>query len=96
MREGALDEAFDGRRPDPGGAELVHLRQPAPKREGGEAYPKVQSQQPLTGEWVGDLLATAAGRVLDEQFTPTAGTHCTHCTFRASCTAQPEGRQVVE
>ncbi|MGW8730245.1 ATP-dependent helicase [Streptomyces sp. NPDC055808] len=96
VREGALDEAFDGHRPDPAGAELVHLRQAAPKREGGDAYPKVQSQQPLEGEWVGDLLATAAGKVLDEQFTPTPGTHCTHCTFRASCTAQPEGRQVVE
>ncbi|MFF4184906.1 ATP-dependent helicase [Streptomyces sp. NPDC001691] len=96
VREGALDEAFDGRRPEPGGAELVHLRQPAPQREGGDAYPKVQAQQPLAGEWVGDLLATAAGKVLDERFTPTPGTHCTHCTFRASCTAQPEGRQVVE
>ncbi|MFD7163331.1 ATP-dependent helicase [Streptomyces violascens] len=96
VREGALDEAFDGHRPDPGGAELVHLRQPAPQREGSDAYPKVQFQQPLTGEWVGDLLATAAGKVLDERFTPTPGTHCTHCTFRASCTAQPEGKQVVE
>ncbi|MFJ4475002.1 ATP-dependent helicase [Streptomyces xanthochromogenes] len=96
VREGALDEAFDGRRPDSGGAELVHLRQAAPKREGGDAYPKVQSQQPLEGEWVGGLLATAAGKVLDEHFTPTPGTHCTHCTFRAACTAQPEGRQVVE
>ncbi|MFI6687204.1 ATP-dependent helicase [Streptomyces sp. NPDC050485] len=96
VREGAVDEAFEGRRPDPGGAELVHLRQPAPQREGGDAHPKVQAQQPLAGEWVGDLLATAAGRVLDEHFTPTPGTHCTHCTFRASCTAQPEGRQVVE
>ncbi|MFE9117370.1 ATP-dependent helicase [Streptomyces sp. NPDC007172] len=96
VREGALDEAFDGHRPDSGGAELVHLRQAAPKREGGDAHPKVQSQQPLEGAWVGDLLATAAGKVLDEHFTPTPGTHCTHCTFRSSCTAQPEGRQVVE
>ncbi|MEV5945059.1 ATP-dependent DNA helicase [Streptomyces sp. NPDC051993] len=96
VREGAVDEAFDGRRPDPGGAELVHLRQSAPKREGGDAYPKVQAQQPLAGEWVGDLLATAAGRVLDEHFIPTPGTHCTHCTFRASCTAQPEGKQILE
>jgi hypothetical protein len=45
---------------------------------------------------VGDLLATAAGRVLDERFTPSTGQHCTHCTFRASCSAQPEGRQIVE
>ncbi|MFF3315719.1 ATP-dependent helicase [Streptomyces sp. NPDC003035] len=96
VREGALDEVFDGRRPEPGGAELVQLRQPAPKKEGGEALPKVQAQEPLAGEWVGDLLATAAGRVLDERFAPTTGQHCTHCTFRASCSAQPEGRHIVE
>ncbi|MFI1185232.1 ATP-dependent helicase [Streptomyces californicus] len=96
VREGAVDEVFDGRRPEPGGAELVQLRQPAPKKEGGDAFPKVQAQEPLAGEWVSDLLATAAGKVLDERFTPTAGAHCAHCTFRASCSAQPEGRQVVE
>ncbi|MFJ9150022.1 ATP-dependent helicase [Streptomyces sp. NPDC102270] len=96
VREGAVDEAFDGVRPEPGGAELVHLRQGAPKRDGGETLPKVQAQEPLEGEWVGDLLATAAGKVLDERFTPNAGQHCSHCAFRASCSAQPEGRQVVE
>ncbi|MET8604278.1 ATP-dependent DNA helicase [Streptomyces rubiginosohelvolus] len=96
VREGAVDKVFDGDRPEPGGAELVQLRQPAPKKEGGEAFPKVQAQEPLAGEWVSDLLATAAGKVLDERFTPTTGTHCSHCTFRASCSAQPEGRQVVE
>lgn len=96
VREGAVDDLFDGRRPEPGGAELVQLRQPAPKKEGGDAFPKVQAQEPLAGEWVLDLLATAAGKVLDERFTPTTGTHCTHCTFRAACSAQPEGRQVVE
>ncbi len=96
VREGAVDEVFDGRRPEPGGAELVQLRQPAPKKEGGDAFPKVQAQEPLSGEWVSDLLATAAGKVLDERFTPTTGAHCAHCTFRASCSAQPEGRQVVE
>ncbi|NEB05704.1 ATP-dependent DNA helicase [Streptomyces sp. SID13726] len=96
VREGAVDEAFDGVRPEPGGAELVQLRQGAPKRDGGETLPKVQAQEPLAGEWVGDLLATAAGKVLDERFTPNAGQHCTHCAFRASCSAQPEGRHVVE
>ncbi|WP_405794978.1 ATP-dependent helicase [Streptomyces sp. NBC_01506] len=94
--EGAVDEVFDGRRPEPGGAELVQLRQPAAKKEGGEDLPKIQAQEPLAGEWVGDLLATAAGRVLDERFTPSAGQHCAHCSFRASCSAQPEGRQIVE
>ncbi|MFI8340339.1 UvrD-helicase domain-containing protein [Streptomyces sp. NPDC085639] len=96
VREGAVDEVFDGVRPVPGGAELVQLRQGAPVREGGEAVPKVQAQQPLDGEWVGDLLATAAGRVLDERFAPAAGRHCDHCSFRSSCSARPEGRQTVE
>ncbi len=96
VREGAVDDAFDGVRPEPGGAELVQLRQGAARRDGGETLPKVQAQEPLEGEWVGDLLATAAGKVLDERFTPSAGQHCTHCAFRASCSAQPEGRHVVE
>jgi superfamily I DNA/RNA helicase/RecB family exonuclease len=99
VREGAVDAAFDGVRPEPGGAELVHLRQGAAQRDGGETLPKVQtqeSQQGPEGEWVGDLLATAAGKVLDERFTPTTGQHCTHCAFRASCSARPEGRHVVE
>ncbi|MER7109023.1 UvrD-helicase domain-containing protein [Streptomyces sp. NPDC000229] len=96
VREGAVDEVFDGRRPEPGGAELVQLRQAAPKKEGGELLPKVQAQEPLSGEWVGDLLATAAGRVLDERFTPSTGKHCDHCAFRASCSARPEGRHIVE
>ncbi|MFG5722579.1 UvrD-helicase domain-containing protein [Streptomyces murinus] len=96
VREGAVDTAFDGEHPEPGGAELVHLRQGAAKRDGGETLPKVQTQEPLTGEWVGELLATAAGKVLDERFGPSAGQHCAHCAFRASCSARPEGRHVVE
>ncbi|MEU6281215.1 ATP-dependent DNA helicase [Streptomyces sp. NPDC047028] len=96
VREGAVDTAFDGVRPEAGGAELVHLRQPAAQRDGGEGLPKVQAQEPPSGEWVGDLLATAAGKVLDERFTPTTGQHCTHCAFQASCSARPEGRHVVE
>lgn len=96
LREGAVDDAFDGVRPEAGGAELVQLRQGAAKKDGGETLPKVQAQEPLSGEWVGDLLATAAGKVLDERFSPTTGQHCTHCAFRASCSARPEGRHVVE
>ncbi|MFD0211791.1 ATP-dependent helicase [Streptomyces hirsutus] len=99
VQEGAVDEVFDGTRPGTGGAELVQLRQPAAKRDGGETLPKVQAQEPLEGEqgeWVGDLLATAAGKVLDERFTPSAGQHCAHCAFRASCSARPEGRHVIE
>ncbi|WP_404962839.1 UvrD-helicase domain-containing protein [Streptomyces sp. 147326] len=96
VREGAVDEVFDGLRPVPGGAELVQLRQGAAQRDGGDTVPKVQAQQPLDGEWVGDLLATAAGRVLDERFAPAAGKHCDHCSFRSACSARPEGRQTVE
>ncbi|MCZ7416668.1 ATP-dependent helicase [Streptomyces sp. WMMC897] len=83
-----------------GGAELVHLRLPAAKRDGGDALPAVQRQEPLSprpeGEWVGELLATAAGRVLDERFTPSPGRQCANCSFRSSCSALPEGRHVVE
>ncbi|MEW2162407.1 ATP-dependent DNA helicase [Streptomyces sp. NPDC007084] len=96
VREGAVDDVFDGERPEPGGAELVQLRQGAAKKDGGETLPKVQAQEPLEGEWVGDLLANAAGKVLDERFSPTTGQHCAHCAFRASCSARPEGRQVVD
>ncbi|MFI1289398.1 UvrD-helicase domain-containing protein [Streptomyces sp. NPDC020792] len=96
VREGAVDGVFDGARPEPGGAELVQLRQGAAKRDGGDGLPKVQTQEPLEGEWAGELLATAAGKVLDERFTPTAGQHCAHCAFRASCSARPEGRHIVE
>ncbi|MFI8259399.1 ATP-dependent helicase [Streptomyces sp. NPDC085665] len=96
VREGAVDEVFDGVRPEAGGAELVQLRQGAAQREGGETVPRIQAQQPLNGEWVGDLLATAAGRVLDERFAPATGKHCDHCSFRSACSARPEGRQTVE
>ncbi|MFI0722648.1 ATP-dependent helicase [Streptomyces sp. NPDC021224] len=96
VREGAVDPLFGGATPPAGGAELVQLRLGAARRDGGETVPAVQRQEPLAGEWAEDLLATAAARVLDERFTPAAGQHCAHCAFRASCTARPEGRQVVE
>ncbi|MEV3874387.1 ATP-dependent DNA helicase [Streptomyces sp. NPDC049906] len=96
VAEGAVDDVFDGARPAPGGAELVHLRQGAAARAGGDGTPKVQTQEPPSGQWIGDLLATAAGKVLDERFSPTTGQHCGHCAFRASCSARPEGRHVVE
>ncbi|MFE5207852.1 ATP-dependent helicase [Streptomyces sp. NPDC056600] len=94
VREGAVDEAFDGERPEAGGAELVHLRQATSRK--AEDLPKVQAQDPLEGEWVGDLLATAAGKVLDERFVPATGGHCDHCAFKQSCSARPEGRHVVD
>ncbi len=96
VAEGAVDDLFEGARPAPGGAELVQLRQGAPKKEGGDTLPKVQAQEPLDGARVGELLAEAAGRVLEERFAPRPGQHCAHCAFRASCTARPEGRHIVE
>ncbi|WP_329365050.1 ATP-dependent helicase [Streptomyces sp. NBC_00669] len=96
VREGAVDPLFGGARPHPGGAELVQLRLGATRKEGGDALPAVQRQEPIEGEWAQDLLAEAAGRVLDERFTPAAGQHCAHCAFRSACTARPEGRHVVE
>lgn len=47
-------------------------------------------------DWIGELLATAAGRVLEERFAPSAGQHCTRCAFRSACSARPEGRHIVE
>jgi RecB family exonuclease len=99
VREGAVDALFADTRPVPGGAELVQLRLGAAARDGGDALPVVQAQESLTGEagaWAEDLLATAAGRVLDERFTPATGAHCAHCAFQASCSARPEGRHIVE
>ncbi len=95
VREGAVDEAFDGVRPEPGGAELVQLRQGAPCGTAARPCPRCRPRSLWRG-WAGELLATAAGKVLDERFTPTAGQHCAHCAFRASCSARPEGRHVVE
>ena len=99
VREGALDGTDE--RMEPGGAELVQLRIGAPKKEGGDALPAVQRQQALPpyggdGDWIGALLADAAGRVLDERFTPSPGRHCGTCSFKGACSARPEGRHVVE
>jgi RecB family exonuclease len=98
VREGAVDglEAFTGERPQPGGAELVQLRQPAGRDQ--EDSPKVQAQSSIADDpvWIEGLLAEAADRIVNERFVPTVGPACDHCSFRRSCTGHPEGRQVVE
>ncbi|TQF03550.1 ATP-dependent helicase [Kitasatospora acidiphila] len=93
VREGALDPLLN-ERPPLGGAELVQLR--LEDKKAPEA-PKVQHQPPPDGEpWIENLLADAAGRVLAERFVPTAGDACGHCTFKRSCSAQRDGRQLID
>ncbi len=98
VREGALDDLVlndsPGVRPPLGGAELVQLRIEDKK---DPQAPKVQQQGPPDGEpWIENLLADAAGRVLAERFAPTAGTGCDRCSFRRSCSAQRDGRQLID
>ncbi|MFB7946221.1 ATP-dependent helicase [Kitasatospora phosalacinea] len=95
VSHGALDAlpAFE-HGATPGGAELVHLREP--DRKDPEA-PKVQRQLPEESTpWIEDLLVETAGKVLAEKFTPTAGERCGRCAFRGSCSAQRDGRHVVD
>ncbi|MFF2041220.1 ATP-dependent helicase [Kitasatospora sp. NPDC058170] len=97
VRAGALNElpGFAGGPPHTGGAELVHLREPAAKA--APDAPKVQQQGPPDGEpWIEGLLADAAGRVLAEHFVPQTGGGCDRCGFRRSCSAQRDGAQLVE
>ncbi|MFD8753356.1 ATP-dependent helicase [Kitasatospora sp. NPDC059577] len=97
VRAGALNElpGFAERPPATGGAELVHLREPAAKAS--RDAPKVQRQEPPEGEpWIEDLLAQAAGKVLAERFVPQTGGGCDRCAFRRSCSAQRDGAQLVE
>ncbi|MFE9422980.1 ATP-dependent helicase [Kitasatospora sp. NPDC006697] len=93
VREGALDGLLN-ERPPLGGAELVQLRFEDKKLADA---PKVQHQPPPEGEpWIENLLADAAGRVLAERFVPTTGEGCGHCAFKRSCSAQRDGRQLIE
>ncbi|MFF2147741.1 ATP-dependent helicase [Kitasatospora sp. NPDC058190] len=96
VRAGALNElpGFTARPPATGGAELVHLREPAAKA--APDAPKVQRQEPPEGDpWIENLLAEAAGKVLAERFVPQTGSGCDRCTFRRSCSAQRDGAQLL-
>jgi superfamily I DNA/RNA helicase/RecB family exonuclease len=89
VRHGATDElAGDGA--EPGGAELVHLRQEV---RGGV---RVQRQDP---PGVGSAAETQLGAAVDairaEDFAATPGGHCGWCEFRSSCPAQPDGANIL-
>ncbi|MBB1246525.1 ATP-dependent helicase [Streptomyces durbertensis] len=81
-----------------GGDEMpaVQRQEPLEPATGAAAPDAADAGNPETGDWVAGLLATAAGRVLDERFGPVTGRQCANCAFRSSCGARPEGRQVVE
>ena len=82
--------------PRAGGAELVQLRQGAAKKDGGDALPKVQAAGAAGRGELGRATCspTAAGRVLDERFTPThrAALRALRLPGRSAASAQPEGR----
>lgn len=78
-----------------GGAELVMLRQ----NKRGEDLPRVFGQGPLAEAedpaWAHRMLAEAARRIRSEAFVPLPSEDCDRCQYRRSCSARPEGAQVV-
>ena len=90
VREGAIS----GPAPEPGGAELVFLRD-------GDAngLPKTVEQPPPEeapgATSIEKKLATMAARVLDENFSAYGEKQCGTCTFRKCCPKQPEGKQLL-
>jgi len=101
VEHGALDEIPEavrasavlppvGTPPPVGGAELVLLRL-------GKDLPKVQGQQPLDPDnrWVEQALESADALVRSEQFPAVTSSRCDSCSFRVTCPAQDEGREVI-
>ena len=79
-----------GTPPTVGGAELVLLRL-------GNELPKVQAQPPLNPDdpWVERSLTSAEALIRSEQFTAITSSRCDTCSFRTTCPAQDEGREVI-
>jgi hypothetical protein len=101
VEHGALDEIPEavrasaalppvGTPPSVGGAELVLLRL-------GKDLPKVQGQRPLDPDnrWVEQALESADALVRSEQFPAVTSSRCDSCSFRVTCPAQDEGREVI-
>ncbi len=86
---GAFREAL-GREAEPGGAELVQLRQEV----GGRV--KVQEQAPQQPDESGRRpvevqIESAVRRVRDEEFPAVEGTHCRYCAFELLCPTKTSG-----
>jgi PD-(D/E)XK nuclease superfamily len=89
IRQGAVDD-LAGPGAEPGGAELVHLRQEVRGRV------RVQRQDPPgVGSPADVQLAGAVDAIRTEDFGATPGAHCGWCEFRASCPAQPDGANLL-
>ena len=89
VRHGAVDE-LAGPGAEPGGAELVHLRQEV------RGTVRVQRQEPLGDESAAEeQLAAAVKAIRSEDFAATPGKHCGYCEFRASCPAQADGASIL-
>ncbi|MBW8805689.1 MAG: ATP-dependent helicase [Catenulisporales bacterium] len=90
VREGGIK----GVDPEPGGAELVFLREPD-----SSGMPKAVEQAPPLEERgetpIEKKLVKMAARVLDENFAAYGEKQCGTCVFRKCCPKQPEGKQLL-
>ena len=90
VREGAVP----GTSAQPGGAELVFLRE-----ADAAEMPKTAHQDPMIDDPgntpIEKKLASMAARVLDENFAAYGEKQCTSCAFRKCCPKQPEGKQLL-
>ncbi|MGI8676199.1 MAG: ATP-dependent helicase [Nocardioidaceae bacterium] len=79
----------------PGGAELVQLRQDAPRQSAG--LPRVQRQEPPAADDgpVHAQLSAAARTIRQEVFAASPGPACRYCEFRGCCPAQPAGQTLL-
>ena len=90
VQQGAVDERL-GRPAEPGGAELVQLRQEKPT-----APAKVQRQEPPERGPDGRTpvevtIGQVVRRIRDEDFPARLGDHCKHCTFFTLCPHESSG-----
>jgi len=88
VRSGGFADEHPG---EPGGAELIQLRQSV------RGQVKVQPQPPLDAgrAWIDDVVETVADTIRTEQFVARPNDFCDRCSYRNSCPAVEAGEQVV-